>query len=583
MSILNLHHVSQSFGGRDVFRGVSASIEVGSKIGLVGPNGVGKTSLLLILSGVEQPAGGTVSHSPALKIGYLRQEAVQAFANVDHTLIDEMHTVFRRVHELESQMRELEERMATEPTESVFDAYSTVQEAFEIAGGYDYETRIEETLTGLGFERDHYELPLRHLSGGQKTRALLARLLLENPDLLVLDEPTNHLDIEAVAWLETRLRVWAGTLLIVSHDRYFLDRVVNTIWELSPTGIETYKGNYSAYAHQRQERWERAEAVYTTERERLLAELDFVKRNIARASTNGVAVGRLRRLSRDLIAIREVGLLSYKNSSSWLQLGVGSIRPLTVQEAEDEIRNLQSPNMRPPRLNFAFRTDARSGDVVLRARDLVVGYPDKPLFIVDNITLHRGDRAAVIGGNGTGKTTLIKTLLGQHAPLEGRVMLGVGLKIGYFAQAHDSLNLENTVLDELLRHKNLPISEARNLLARYLFRSEDVYKRVGVLSGGERGRLALAILALDNANFLLMDEPTNHLDIAAQEMLQDVLEHYPGTVLMVTHDRYLVDRLATQVWSVEDGFLHTFAGTYSEFLERDPIHRDSARTAVRYG
>ncbi|MDZ4770175.1 MAG: ABC-F family ATP-binding cassette domain-containing protein [Chloroflexota bacterium] len=581
MPLLSFQNLAQSFGAFDVFMNASGSVEPGARIGLVGANGIGKTTLLLMLGGLEKGVGGTVSRSEGLRIGYLRQEAVQAFHDASHTVWEEMLKPFAEIGAMEAAMHAYELQMSTETDSdalsAILEAYGDIQANYEAIGGYDYDIRIKQTLEGLGFSADSHATPLSILSGGQKTRALLARLLLERPDLLVLDEPTNHLDMRAVEWLEQTLRNWNGALLIVSHDRYFLDVVVDQIWEMTRTGIESYSGNYSAYLRQRQERWDRTEKVYDQEMERLLTEMDYIKKNIVRDATNPQAVGRLRRMSRDLVAIEEMGLLAYKSAKSWLQTGLGGVRPYTVEEAEGVLKKLRSPNIRPPRLNLRLQTAIRSGDMVLRTRDLQIGYPDKPLFNMGNVTLKRGETAALIGGNGTGKTTLLKTLLGDLKPLDGGIVLGVGLKIGYFAQAHDSLDLNNTVLDELIRHKPLKIGEARSFLAQYLFRADDVYKKVGSLSGGERGKLALALLALNGANFLLLDEPSNHLDIPAQETLQEVLEQFAGTILLVSHDRYLIDRLASQVWALEDGGFVMHDGSYSEYLAAKEVRRLQAK------
>ncbi len=566
MSILSAHDLSQQFGAFTVFSGVTISIPRGSKIGLVGPNGIGKTSLLRILARLELPYTGDVAVALGTRIGYLRQEAMEAFAQRDHSLLDEMLTVFADLQAQEAELRALEHAIAANPTPELLDHYGTLQEAFAHAGGYDYDVRIEQTLGGLGFHQQHYDTPLSHFSGGQKTRALLARLLLEQPDLLILDEPTNHLDVKAVEWLEKALYKWDGALLIVSHDRYFLDRTVNTIWEMSRTGIESYRGNYSAYLRQRQERWERRDKVYTEEMERLGREIDYIKRNIARASTNAQAVGRLKRLTRELIAIRELGLTQFKSAKSWMHLGIGNPGMMTIYEAEQAYKALQPPNARQPRMNMRLKPGERGGDLVLRAHKLCVGYPSTPLFDADDIMLTRREIAALIGGNGTGKTTFLKTLTGELDPLAGKLHLGINVKVGYFSQAHEGLEAENTVLDELIRHKPMRPGEARDILGRYLFRNDDVFKRVADLSGGERGRLALAILALQGANFLLLDEPTNHLDIQAQEVLQEVLEGFDGTILLVSHDRYLIATLATQIWQIEDGHLRVFAGSYEEFV-----------------
>ncbi len=585
MAILSTQQLGQSFGAFDVFANVTVSIEPGAKIGLVGPNGIGKTTLLLLLCGLEQSGIGSVNIKPGLRIGYLRQEAMAAFHEATNTVWEEMMSVFAGVHEQEAQMRDLEARMSTESDpdvlESIFEAYGALQEQFEAIGGYDFEVRTKATLEGLGFSETEYNTPLMQLSGGQKTRALLARLLLSRPDLLVLDEPTNHLDIGAVEWLERTLRRWTGALLIVSHDRYFLDSVADTIWEMSREGIETFKGNYSAYLKQRQERRDRAELIYKEEMERLHSELDYIKKNIARASTNAGAVGRLKRMSRDLAAIEEIGILTYRQSRKWSETGVGAVRMYTVAEAEAALKQIKSPVARLPKFNIRLKTTVRGGELVLRSRNLHVGYPTRPLFNADDILLVRTECAALIGDNGTGKTTLLKTLTGEMEPLGGAVTFGSGLKVGYFAQAHDDMNLENTVIDELIRHKPMALSEARSHLAMYLFRSDDVFKQVSMLSGGERGKLALAILALNGANFLMLDEPTNHLDIPAQEVLQEVLEAFDGTILLVSHDRYLIDRLATQIWHLEDGVLRIFKGNYQEFLADQERRRENPPEPVK--
>jgi len=572
MSLLTLHSVGQNFGDFDVFKGLCAAVPNDARIGLVGPNGIGKTSLLLILSGLAQPTAGYVGRARGVRIGYLRQEAMEAFAERDNTVYEEMMTVFADVHVQEARMRALEAQMADgNASDEVLDLYGKAIERFEEAGGYDYDVRIAQTLEGLGFRPEHWELPLNLLSGGQKTRALLARLLLEQPDLLILDEPTNHLDTGAVAWLEQTLRNWKGALLVVSHDRYFLDNVANTIWEMSRIGIESYRGNYSAYLRQRQERYERNVEVFQQEKERLENELEYIRRNIARASTNGQAVGRLKRLSRDLAAIEAFGIAGAQ--MKWSETGLGNAGAIGVADAERKIRALQPPNIRPPRLNLNLKTVGRGGDTVLRARDMVIGYPERPLFTTDEIVLVRGEVAALVGPNGTGKTTFLKTLLGQLQPLDGKLTVGANIKIGYFAQAHDRLDLNNTVIEELTRHRpKLTPGEARSYLAQFLFRGDDAFKPVHALSGGERARLALAILALDGANFLLLDEPTNHLDIPAQEALQETLEAFEGTVLLVSHDRYLVDQLATQVWDLHEGHLHIFNGSYREYVAGDRLN-----------
>ncbi|MCB0046811.1 MAG: ABC-F family ATP-binding cassette domain-containing protein [Caldilineaceae bacterium] len=583
MSLLTLSNLSRSFGDIDIFVGLSGSIPNDAKIGLVGPNGIGKTTLLRILAGLDAPTTGQVTAASGTRIGYLRQEAMEAFAERDNTVHGEMLTVFSGLREQEDALRRLEQRMAHDgATEALLAEYSRIQERFERAGGYDYEVRIKQILQGLGFSDARWNLPLSQLSGGQKTRALLARLLLERPDLLILDEPTNHLDVETIEWLENLLRTWEGALLIVSHDRYFLDKVVNRIWEMSRTGMEEYRGNYSAYLLQRQERWARRDAEFQAIREKFLRELDYVKRNIARDSTTNMAKGRLKRLIREVRVVQAGGLQAL-NTKSWSrvmdEIDISSAK-WNVADVEGAIKGLQSPIIRPPELNMRLKTEQRSGMIVLRTTPLRIGYPGTPLFTSEPIELHRGECAALIGSNGTGKTTFLRTLMEDIEPLDGTVRFGASLKLGYFAQAHDALNPENTVLDELLNHKHMLLGPARSYLAQYLFRGDDVYKLVGSLSGGERARLALGILALEEANFLLLDEPTNHLDIPAQEILQEVLEHFPGTILLVSHDRYLIDGLASQIWTLNAGEMHVFTGGYSAYIAARDRAREKAQTAV---
>jgi ATP-binding cassette, subfamily F, member 3 len=560
MSILTAHYLTQTFAQHTIFRGLSAKIEHGDKIGLVGPNGVGKTSLLRIFAGLDRPSEGSTNRSSRVRLGYLHQEAVEAFAHHEASVYDEMLGVFAGLTSLEAEMAQIEKRMAdSELSEQLFADYSELQARYERLGGFTYETRIEQTLQGLGFAKDDWQMPIHHLSGGQKTRALLARLLLEEPDLLMLDEPTNHLDVEAIEWLETVLKQWEGALLVVSHDRYFLDVVVNTIWEMSPSVIELYRGNYSAYTRQRVERWERRQKEFDQNKERLSKEMEFIFKHMAGRGHN-MAMGKLRRISTELNEERkrENPDLSARNT-------------FRVGKVQSMIKTHLRPDGEWQQMNMALAAGQTSGRWVLETRNLVVGY-DEPLFIADNIKLQRGSCAALIGPNGAGKTTFVRTLLNELAPLEGTVQLGHNVQVGYFAQAHHTLNPTHTVLQAVLsqpRGANQPVLDeaaARNYLARYLFRRDEVFKRVAVLSGGERGRLAFALLALQGANFLLLDEPTNHLDLPAQEVLQTVLEQYEGTILLISHDRYLVAQLASEIWELRNGYLNIFQGSYEEFM-----------------
>ena len=572
MSILNANNLGLSFGAFDVFQGISFSIAQNQKIGLIGPNGVGKTSLLLILSGLIPSTTGQVNLARGRRLGYLRQEAMDAFADQGNTVYREMQNVFSDLVLMQQRLHELEIQMENACSEELLETYGELQDSFQYSGGYDYDQWIQQTLQGLGLGEAYWQTPLSHLSGGQKTRALLARLLLEKPDLLLLDEPTNHLDVDAVEWLEHTLNQWNGAVLIVSHDRYFLETSVETIWEMNRTGIETYPGGYSDYLLQREERWEYYERVFEEEKARLLKEMDFVQRNWVRASTHARALGRLRLVSRDLAVIESFGVMALRTginnngSLRWHDTSLRAGGPLDVEDAIRRVNGLKLGTNRPPHLRPRLAAQQTGGNIVLRIDNAVIGYPGNLLFRAEDVELRRGECAALIGPNGSGKTSLLKTMLEHLLALEGEIALGAGLKVGYFAQVHEMVDEQNTVLVELQRHQAMNENEARSYLARYLFQGDEVFNPVSTLSGGERARLALAILALDGANFLLLDEPTNHLDLAAQEALQEVLESFEGTILLVSHDRYLIDRLATQVWEIRRNELQVFKGSYRQYM-----------------
>lgn len=569
MSLIAVSNLSKSFGAADVFSGITFSIPRGARLALVGANGVGKTTLLRILLGLEEASSGTINRAKSIRIGYLPQEAE---FEMQGTLWDVCLEVFASLVKQQEELHRLEALMAdAAQQEKILARYGKLQHDFEASGGYTYITRIQQVLTGLGFAPSDYHMPVEHLSGGQRTRAYLGRLLLSDPDLLLLDEPTNHLDIAAIEWLEGYLSRWDGAALIVSHDRYFLDRVANGVLEMARNGVEHYPGNYSAYLNERQARWERRRQVFEAEKEKLLAEALYVKKYIAGQNVTQ-ARGRLRRLSRMLQAIEQVGMEAALNKK-WIEVSEDvtiAISDLSPEEAERRVRALSFADPRPPRLHLQMRSADRSGDLVIRTYDLQIGYPGRPLFQAPDIVLRRGECAALIGPNGAGKTTFLKTLLGQLPPLAGEVRLGASLKIGYFAQAHEGLNPENTLLQEInaVAPHWLP-GQMRDYLGKYLFSGDDVYKKVSMLSGGERGRLALAKLALQETNLLLLDEPTNHLDIPSQEVLEAVLDQYRGTILLVTHDRYLVDALATQIWEIDpdESRMTIFLGTYSQMRE----------------
>jgi ATP-binding cassette subfamily F protein 3 len=569
MSLITASDLAKSYGANDIFSGIALSIPKQARIAIVGPNGIGKSTLLRLLIGLEEPSAGRLQRARNLFIGYLPQEAM---LQGTHTLWQECLSAIPDLLDLESELTRLEAAMSDpKQAEEALERYGPLQQSFERQGGYTYETNIRQTLSGLGFDPGDFHRPITQLSGGQRTRALLARLLLSNPDLLVLDEPTNHLDIQAVEWLEGHLSLWEGAALIVSHDRYFLDKVVDHIWEMSRDGMEIYRGNYSAYLRQRQERWALRQQSFESEKERLQKELDYIRRNIAGQNTLQ-AKGRLKRLSRTLDAIEKGGfqVIDYKKWSEISDATGASSQMMTVEEATTRVSGLRNPKMRPPQLSLNLKARRRSGDLVLRTRDLQVGYADegKPLFHAPDLLLKRGECAALIGPNGAGKTTFLKTLLGIIPPYAGEVILGASLDVAHFAQAHEDLQPERTLVEEIDAVAPAMLErDIRNLLARFIFTGDEVYQKVATLSGGERGRLALAKLSLTKANLLLLDEPTNHLDIPAQEILQEVLAQYQGTILLVSHDRYLIDALATQIWHVnpDETYLRIFEGSYSQY------------------
>lgn len=560
MTILTAHNLGKYFGGEDIFSDLNFSLNAGDRIALVGPNGEGKTTLLRIIAGLEPPSQGQVQIARNLKVGYLVQHASLASIEASgetsskdsvvtpsETSIESstkgalwslILTAFADLRRQEVGLRALEETLARETDEvahhKLLEQYGEAQARFELAGGYTYEQTARQVLTGLGFKESDYDKLLTHFSGGEQSRIHLARLLLERPDLMLLDEPTNHLDLDSVEWLENYLQGWKGSLVVVAHDRYFLDKVATGVFELSFGRLETFRGNFSHYVAQRAERFERRKKEYEAQQSFLAGEEEFIRRNIAGQRTRE-AQGRRKRLER-------------------------------LEKIEWPIEH--------KKLDLRFQTTLRSGDLVLATHNLVVGYPGRsPLITCPDLEIRRGNCVALLGPNGAGKTTFIKTILGEVEAKAGAIRFGAGVKVGYFAQTHARLNLEATMLDEILTIKNLPIGEARNYLGAFLFSGDDVFKPVGALSGGERSRVALAKLMLTGANFLTLDEPTNHLDIPSQENLESVLKNFNGTILLVSHDRYFVDALASHTWVLDPAArsIITIEGGYSEYL----VYRNS--------
>ena len=541
MSILTASNLAKSYGAQDVFENISFEIPHTAKIALVGSNGSGKTTLLHIIAGLEEPTAGTTHRAKNLRVAYLPQ---QADFSGSSTLWETMLEVFASLQTQAAELRRLEAAMADPTTcDEAMGRYSSALETFELAGGYTYEPRIKQVLSGLGFDEDDFQCPVSQLSGGQKTRALLAHLLLEEPDLLLLDEPTNYLDLAGIEWLENYLKAWKSAVIVVAHDRAFLDATVERVWELEWGRLERYRGNYSAYVIQRAERLALRQVKYERQQQFIARTEEFIRRNIA-GQRSREAKGRRKRLTRIKRIERPRG-------------GAGTVPLLDLGDV------------------------ARSGDLVLGLYDLTVGYdPAASLFTAQEFELRRGQHVALLGPNGSGKTTLVRTILGEVPPLAGHVRIGASVHLGYFAQGHAGLDPKKTVIETILDAGEMTISQARNLLGRYRFSGDDVFKRVDDLSGGEQARVALAVLALQGANVLLLDEPTNHLDIPSQEVLQEVLSGFGGTLLLVTHDRYLIRRLTTRVWAIEDRQLWEFRGRYEEYHEWE-TQRRRQRQALR--
>ena len=546
MAIITGHKLGKWYGAEQIFDGISFVVNRGDKIALVGPNGAGKSTLVKLIADIEDPTKGSVGKARGVRIAYLAQEADFEGGG---TLLDAAQGAFSHLAEIEAELRELEQQLAdTEHLEweARMERYGDLHARFEHAGGFHTENTIERTLEGLGFRPEHFDQPLAIFSGGQKTRAALAVTLLLDPDVLLLDEPTNHLDLRALQWLEEFLKDWPGTLLVISHDRYFLDRVTTRTFEMAFGRLDDYPGNYTKFLQLKAERLELQQKQYDAQQEQIAKTEEFIRRFKA-GQRSKEAKGREKRLNR-------------------LKSGWVGVNPNSYQALIDAPRH-----QKQLKLNLEARL--RSGELTLTTTArLKAGYRtpegEKVLVRTPALELRRGECVGFIGPNGAGKTTLLRTFTGELPPLDGRFDLGVNVSVGYYAQVHDELNPDNTVIEELHQLKPLEKTETiRTLLGRFLFSGDDIYKHIRDLSGGERSRVALAQLTLQAPNLLLLDEPTNHLDIAAREALESVLQEFPGSILFVSHDRYFVDALADKLWVIENGALTEFEGNYSEYME----------------
>ena len=533
MPLVSTSGLAVHYGADIIFSGVDLNINERARIGIVGPNGGGKTSLLRVLVGQQDPSEGKVARSKGLRIGYVPQDPQSTFTG---TLREEVLTAFQQVRSLEKALEAASRQPdaqdgGSSDSEESGRRYAALLEQYETLGGYTYERDVERMVDGLGLGPETLDSLASSASGGERTRAALARALLGNPDLLVLDEPTNYLDLKGVTWLEGYLAHFAPAVVVVSHDRYFLDAMATQIWEIDHGRMNVFPGNFSKYRVLKAERDLRQAKEFEAQQEFIAKEQSFIDRYRA-GQRSREAKGRETRLRR--------------------------LERIDRPDSDGSISLSSAPT-------------SRTGQVVLSTSGLRVGYTDgggtTELLRVPDLKLARGSRTAVIGDNGTGKTTFIKTVLGMLPPLEGSVALGQNVKVGYYSQGSDALEDEQTVLESFLEIKNMPFEQARFYLARFLFQGDDVFREVGACSGGEKSRLALARLLVTEPNLLVLDEPTTHFDIPSREALEQVLLGYPGTILLVSHDRHLVSLLAESLLVAADGEVNVFAGTFEEWSQ----------------
>ncbi|EAH2086581.1 ABC transporter ATP-binding protein [Listeria monocytogenes] len=545
MILLQVQQISKFFGAEVILDNIKLEVKTGDRIALVGRNGAGKSTLLKIIAGKMSYDGGTISKPKSVEIGYLAQNTGLESSK---TIWDEMLSVFDSLRKMEADLRKMELRLGEpelyndpEKYQTLMTDYDTLQHTFKESGGYTYEAEIRSVLNGLRFYPEDYEVEIASLSGGQKTRLALAKLLLAKQDILVLDEPTNHLDIETLAWLETYLQNYHGSLLIVSHDRYFLDKVVNQVYEISRTKIDYYKGNYSSFVNQKQAKLEQMWKEFDKQQKQIAKLEDFVARNIVRASTTKRAQSRRKQLEKmDVLG-----------------------RPQGDEKAA----------------HFGFQFEKQTGKDVLMVDQLSIGYA-KDKRIASNLTfeMKRQDSLALVGPNGIGKSTLLKTLIRDIPALSGEFHFGAGVKIGYYDQEQAKLTSNKTVLMELWDdYPELNEVNVRTTLGNFLFSDDDVLKNVQSLSGGEKARLALAKLTLLEANVLILDEPTNHLDIESKEVLEAALIDFEGTILFVSHDRYFINRIASKIVELASEKATVFLGDYDYYQEKLAEEKELAR------
>ena len=531
--ILNATNISKSFGSNEIIKDANFLVNEHEKVAIVGVNGAGKTTLLKILTGEEHADSGNVILAKDAKFGYLRQ-----INNVDSTLsiINELYTVIEHILNMEKRMLEMQEQMqhlSGEALEELYSSYTALTHSYELMDGYAAKSKVIGILKGLGFDENDFDRKINTLSGGQKTRVFLAKLLLEEPDIILLDEPTNHLDLRSIEWLESYLLNYKGAVIIVSHDRYFLDKIVSKVIDIENAEVQMYSGNYSDFSAKKQ-------MLLDAKMKEYLNQQQEIKHQEA-------VITKLKQFNREK---------SIKRAES-------------RQKQLEKIERVEAPKTHIENMRLSLDISKESGKDVLTVHDLSKSFDEKHLFSNINFEIKRGERVAIIGDNGTGKTTLLKIINGLLTPDTGEVIYGSNVSIAYYDQEHQVLHMDKTLFDEISdTYPEINNTQIRNILAAFLFTGEDVYKKIGDLSGGERGRVSLVKLMLSKANFLLLDEPTNHLDILSKDVLENALNSFPGTICYVSHDRYFINKTATRILDLTGNRLLNYIGNYDYYIEK---------------
>ncbi|PTU84785.1 ABC transporter ATP-binding protein [Staphylococcus pasteuri] len=535
MILLQLNDISKSFDGEDIFTNVDFEVKTGERIGVVGRNGAGKSTLMKIIAGTEDYDSGHISKIKNLKIGYLTQ---QMTLDSNATVYEEMSKPFEHIKNIESLIKEETDWLAkhagdydTPDYQLHMEKYESLSNQFEQLEGYQYDSKIKTVLHGLNFNEEDFDKPINDFSGGQKTRLSLAQMLLNEPDLLLLDEPTNHLDLETTKWLEDYLRYFKGAIVIISHDRYFLDKIITQVYDVALGEVKRYIGNYEQFIQQRDKYYEKRMQEYEKQQEEIKRLETFVEKNITRASTSGVAKSRRKTL--------------------------------------EKMQRIDKPMIDARSANIQFGFDRNTGNDVMHIKQLEIGYDQTPITQPITMEVSKGDHIAIIGPNGVGKTTLIKTIANRQSKLAGDITYGANLNMGYYDQKQAEFKSNKTILDYVWdQYPNMNEKDIRAVLGRFLFVQDDVKKIINDLSGGEKARLQLALLMLQRDNVLILDEPTNHLDIDSKEMLEQALEHFEGTIIFVSHDRYFINQLANKVFDLDHDGGKMYLGNYQYYIDK---------------